>query len=83
MLWCSNRILYQYHGEQDKWQVHRGVKLEVARTSPAVVAVPKSMFSYCFPYLKEYSDGAFQEKDYSISLTDADFVNANYKKFPL
>ena len=33
----SNSLLYQYHGEQDKWQVHGRVKMEVARTSPAVV----------------------------------------------
>ena len=79
----SNSLLYQYHGEQDKWEVHGRIKMEVARTSAAVVAVPKSMFSYCFADLKAYSDDAFQEEDYSISLTDEEVANANYKKFSL
>ena len=57
--------------------------MEVARTSPAVVAVPKSMFSYCFADLKAYSDDAFQKEDSYISSTDEGVANANYEKFPL
>ena len=78
-----NKRLYQYHSESNKWDEHGRIKMKVARASPAVVAVPKAMFSYCFANLEGYVYDNSQNEYSSDSSTDENVSKSNYKRFPL
>ena len=78
-----NKCLYQYHSESNKWDEHGRIKMKVARASPAVVAVPKAMFSYCFANLEGYVYDNSQNEYSSDSSTDENVSKSNYKRFPL
>jgi N-acetylneuraminic acid mutarotase len=43
----QNGILYQYHADIDEWKPHPRVRMRIARSSPAVFQVPKTLFKYC------------------------------------
>ena len=63
------------------WERLTGMK--VARVSPAVVAVPKAMFSYCFANLEGHADGSSKKEYSSGGSTDEIASNNDYKPFPL
>ena len=78
-----NGELYQYYYKEDVWKVNDDIKMEAARISPAVVELPKDLFSYCFANLQPYKTGYLEARESSDQLPDENFTNKNYAKYPL
>ena len=43
----QNDVLYQYHPDLDEWIPHPKAKMRIARSSPTVFQVPRTIFKHC------------------------------------
>ncbi len=44
---ARNKVLYQYHPQDNEWRPHPTTQLRLARSSPAVMQVPRQTFYDC------------------------------------